>query len=236
VFGLFQTVTVSRDIKGLVLKIGKDAIVTGRVVVESDGAKASPMRSLTLRSHDLPDMNFGIQQSIELGADGRFQNREVEPGVYAIAQSEGPWYVSSIVQDGKTSADGHIELKAEGKTNLDVTYRKASSMLQVDVLRDAGMTADQPVQLRLFPADPALRFQAGGFRLAAFVKSEQSTFTLGPVPPGSYLLLATYSDPNVQRLEAFRWNLMKNRAIPVVLHEGATETIQVKPLALETGQ
>jgi hypothetical protein len=72
--------------------------------------------------------------------------------------------------------------------------------------------------------------------LAAFVKSEQSTFTLGPVPPGSYLLLATYSDPNVQRLEAFRWNLMKNRAIPVVLHEGATETIQVKPLALETGQ
>jgi hypothetical protein len=238
IYGNSQTITVSRNIKGLVLKIGRDAIVTGRVVVEYEGARAPAMQGLTLRPWDIMDWNVAGPHSIKLDTDGRFQNSEVEPGSYRVAPAaEAPWYVSKVVQDGKTSADGRVVLKTGGSTALEITYRKATAMLRVDLLRDPAMPADQPVQVTLVPDEPAFRLQGGGFRLGALVTSDHSNqATLGPFPPGSYLVLATHSDPNLRGLEAFRWRRMKDRAVRVELHEGSTETIQVKPLAVETGR
>jgi hypothetical protein len=218
---------VSRNLKGLVMKIERAATLAGRVVVENQEAKASAMRSLQVRSWDLDNMSGPY--SIKLEPDGSFKDSEVEPGTYRVAAAE-PTYLSKLVQDDRPSAEGRIVIQAGSSTVLEITFRKASAMLRVDLVRDAAMPADQLVELRLIPEDSSLHLRPEAFQLRALVTSDQST--LGPFPPGWYLVLATYTDPQMRWLEELRAMRMKDRAVRVKLREGVTETVQVKPLAI----
>jgi hypothetical protein len=174
--------------------------IHGRVVF--DGSRPPP----DLSGMKLPNLgaaltlgNFQLPlPRIDLEPGGRFVMSGVVPGVYklgatssralqGIRTSIGPWWLKSIVIDGRDILDAPLELR-QSTDDAVVTFADQASEISGAVRDASGAASD--VFVVAFPTDRSAWF-FNSRRIAAVRPDPQGRYSVRNLPPGTYHVVAT---------------------------------------------
>ena len=219
-----QRVEVHQNVKALVMRIRPNGVVTGRVVVEGGKADQREKRMVYLQG-DLPPES-SLYTRAEADAEGRFRIGDVPPGSYRVeAQERHKEYVAAIRQDGRALAGDRIQIESGRSTDLEITVQRNTALIEITPLGDRGAWPDSPLSIAIPENgwdDPYSWILAGG--------DTHTLPKLGPLPPGTYFVMVTqYSggDPPKDQV-----SLHRQEAVRVVLKDGETAKVAVKPILL----
>jgi uncharacterized protein (DUF2141 family) len=196
-----EIVVDGEDVTNVALAAQTPVAIRGRLVFE--GAHPAPDVS-GIRVPELgAAMTIGTflipLPRLELEPGGRFVMAGVVPGVYklgatssrplqGIRTSIGPWWLKSIVVDGRDILDTPLELR-QNTDDAVVTFSDLASDL-TGTVRDAAGGASADVFVVAFSTDRAAWF-FNSRRIAAVRSDPQGRYSFRNLPPGSYRVVAT---------------------------------------------
>ena len=189
------------DVTNVALAAHTPIAIRGRLVFE--GGRPAP----DVGGIRLPELGAGLTignfqiplPRIELEPGGRFVMTGVVPGLYrlgatssrplyGIRTSIGPWWLKSILIDGRDVLDTPLELR-QNTDDAVVTFSDQASDLSGTVRDGAGGTSAD-VFVVAFSTD-----RAGWFfnsrRVAAVRSDPQGRYSIRNLPPGTYRVVAT---------------------------------------------
>ena len=188
------------DVAHVALAMASTVTISGRVVFA--GSRPPP----PIDGLRLPELGGGLPLGdfrlplprIDLGAGGRFVMAGVVPGTYQLAgiasrplpgirTAIGPWWLKSIVIDGRDLLDGPLDLR-HSTDAAEVTFTDQASELSGTVRDAAGAVAPE-VFVVVFGADRGSWF-FNSRRIAAVRTDPQGRYTIRNLPPGEYRVAA----------------------------------------------
>jgi hypothetical protein len=193
--------TVSgEDLSGVFLTPMTPIVISGRVAF--DGATAPPT-SLAGLPVPLPAVQFLGSYQIplpvaRLDPEGRFRII-VNPGPYRVVTTVpglrtpvGPWFLKSVVMDGRDILDAPLEFDRPAD-DLVITFTDRATELSGRVIAaDGAPSADSYVIV--FSASRDTWFP-NSRRVAAVKTRDDGTFSVRNLPPGDYFATAADLDP-----------------------------------------
>ncbi len=225
-----QRLELHRNVKGLVMTIRPNGVVTGRVILEGGGPDTRDRRVVGLRG-SLPT-DFSLQTSADVDAEGRFRIANVPPGGYRVeAQERHKDYVVSMRQDGRKLDDGRVQIEPGRSTDLEITVRKNTAMIEIGVLGARGVWPNDALLIAVPENawdDPDSWWSGAG-------SLDSQPMRLGPLPPGTYFVIVApyligagggYQGPSHDEVIHHR-----QEAVQVVLKDGETAKVPVKPIS-----
>ena len=144
----------SRDVNNLVIELGGDATVSGKVIVENGRAPRGMYLGLTPEgSRD----SLGDDGTVQ--PDGKFVIREVPPGrmyfVVYLGEESARLYIKSMTLNGRDLLREPLEIQAETKIeDVKIVLSPQVATLTIRVRSVVGEPVDN-VELTLVPSDRA---------------------------------------------------------------------------------
>ena len=239
-FAMFAIDVLGRDIEGIRLPLRPGAVIDGTLAVETrKGSKPPRLTTLRVRTPAIDGSSFGDALTGTVQADGSFALRGVMKGAHQIAVDglQPPWAVKEILYRGANITDRVIDVQEqEHLRDVRVTIHDLWSNVSGVVhnarnqpVANAGVLVYSPVPLHWMRTSRRVRIT---------YTDERGQFTIGGMPAGEYLAIASMSIDEGDlgrrsRLEAFR-----ALATPVRLDSDdsqASVTLQLASLAPRRG-
>jgi hypothetical protein len=233
-WGLTEIAVDGDDITNVGVQLMPTFTITGRVAFE--GSTTAPaLAAMGLPASLFSTVPTGVPApSIQLLDGGRFSITGVTPGVYrpnsigtawrGVQTPIGPWWLKSVVVDGRELLDAPLELRQSGD-NAVITLADQAS----DVAGSATDASGSPLQrgfVVIYSADRAYWF-VNSRRVVATVLDSRGHYEVRNLPPGEYraaivldLEQGEWFDPDV--LQSFQAT-----AVPFTIAGTESKTVDV---------
>jgi hypothetical protein len=186
------------SIENVELRVVPPANLSGMVQFEDEQAKQprSPDQPLTvdLREASGLDVDYGGRvEPAEVGPDGSFTFKNVQPDRYRIGLSWERLYIKSAWLGSAEITDGIVDLRnGAGGAPLTLVLSAATASISGTVRGENGPVANAPV---------VLLFDTVGGGVAGFTRSQaDGSYYIQGIAPGKYKLAAVDSDDNAALL------------------------------------
>jgi hypothetical protein len=172
---------------------------------------------------------------IQLQPDNRFRIDGIVPGVYKLGAMSirplqgirtpiGPWWLKSIVIDGRDVLDAPLDLR-QGTDDAVATFSDQASEIS-GVVKDAGGAPVAEAYAVVFGADRATWFfnsrRVAGVRLDA-----QGRYTIRNLPPGEYRAIATNDLDNFEWFDPAALDRLLPASMPVTITGADRRTLDL---------
>jgi hypothetical protein len=206
------TVTVpDSDLAGLVVRLRANAVMRGRILVETDPNKPNvkPLARPNLQLDPAGGQPFLGVPSTTASAAGEFEIPGIQSGDYFVRLRAGfsqtapgtYWLVKSVSWRGRDFTSAPLPVAGEDLSDILVTFTNAVASVRGSA-RDASGGPPDSALVVVFPVNPALRAGTGFFppHLRAAAVTATGTYELPALPAGDYFVAA------IPRARASTWH------------------------------
>ena len=170
-----------------------------------------------------------------VAADGTFTTMSYPPGRYylSIGSPGTPWWVRSVIVNGREAVDVPFELRATDISGVVVLFTDQTNELSGTVQRTAGAD-DLLTAVFLVPAN----YQTSG---EDFSQRRLRTTTVGPngqysfrnLVPGDYLIAAVNMDTNIDTSDPQLMGSVMRAASRVTVTDGGKQVMTLTPVTIK---
>jgi hypothetical protein len=218
-FAVFAIDVLGADIEGIRLPLRPGAVVDGTLAVEPrKGTKPPRPTALRVRMPAIDGSSFGDALTGTVQADGAFTLRGVMKGAHQIAVDGllPPWAVTEVLYRGTNVIDRVIEVDEQEHlrgvriivTDLWSTISGVVQNARNQPVAHAGVLVYSPVPLH---------WMRTSRRMRVAYTDERGRFSIGGMPAGEYLAVASMSIDEGDLDRRDHLNAMRARATPVRL-------------------
>ena len=199
------------DVTGLVVRLRSNAVMRGRIVVETDPNRPNvkPLDRPILQLDPASGQPFLGVPSAAASATSEFEIPGVQPGEYFIRLRPGFaqtsltsfWLVKSVSWRGRDFTSAPLPVTGEDIADVTVTFTNAVASLRGSVRDSSGTTPDSAIVV-IFPVNPAMRAGSGFFppHLKTSAVSAEGSYDVPALPAGDYFVTA------ISRSRASTWH------------------------------
>jgi hypothetical protein len=230
--GSTEVAVGSENVEGVVIAPQTLAVVSGKVILETDPQAAANQPAVSLKS-------FQIQlMPIEMGTmfftpptpvseDGAFKFENVSPDQYRInvIGAFGKTYVKSILSGGRDIKDLPLDLSA-GSAQLEIVVSTKVAKLSGSV--EKANPSAMPGSVILEKIGAPINMMAGMSPLLSV--SQTGSFTSNAVSPGDYRAYAFEEIDFTQARDPEFLKKFASKATELKIAEGETKTISLKQI------
>ena len=228
-YALFRVTVRGRDIDGIELMLLPGAIISGRLIAESqDGSIGDVLASVRVRAPFDDGSAFGDGQTGEPRRDGSFTIDGVMAGAHLIVVEglPAPWSLKSVTYRGKDITD--VGLQADSGQRLEdvkVTLTTRASEVSGTV-RDGEKHAVPNARVLFVPA-PAALWPVASRRFARSITDAAGRYSVRGLPPGDYRVAAAVElgDRDVYRGDVLR--AVRDQGTAITLEAGASRVVDL---------
>jgi len=210
-----------RDITGIVLTLTHGATLSGRVRFASHGSPAPDMTQLRLYAPLEDGTKFGGEPKGRIGTNGRFSVGGVDAGNRLIRalRVPAPWFLERVTQRGRDITDTPIPIQQGQKLqDVELTFTDTAPTINGLVLAASGRTVVDGLVVA-FPVDRTL-WRAASRYIQSARTDWQGHYTLGPLPPGQYLVVSVNGYDEADLFERETLDQLSRQATSVFLSAG----------------
>jgi uncharacterized protein (DUF2141 family) len=233
-FASTDVVVAGEDITGITLSPQPGLTVSGRIVFE--GTTPFPASTLATFAAGL-GLPLGTAQSggrpqpvLEVDPTGRFVISRIPPGPLSalgaggIRTPLGPWWLRSIVLDGRDALDAPLEVR-QSTTEAVITLSDRASTV-TGTVTDAQAQPASTYYVVVFGTDIASWFP-NSRRIAGVRPDPQGRYTIRNLPAGEYFVAATDDIDDGQWFEESTLRQLAARATRISLADYERKTFNV---------
>ncbi len=240
--GVSTVVVEDRDLDDVVITIGGNPSVSGRLTFRGTAAYPSP-EALTKSRISLGPVRLTPADFARLGTigeagssttpdeQGAFVLSDVRPGEYRVMVSipQSPWHlVESVTGAAGTNYQGLLTVGADGEAEVLVTVSDAPQAALAGTVALGPYEPASAVRVMVFPIDGTtwLDSHLTPTRFPSSLLNRDGSFVIERIPPGSYFVVVAPQSETDMSVSAL--GRLAERAIPVTLSAGATTTVALK--------
>ena len=194
-FGVYTVEANGEDIDGITLTLRPGATLEGSLKVESTSSTARPvLTSLRVRAPFIDGNSFGDSLTGTVQPDGSFTLRGLMKGTHQIVVDglQPPWVVKSVLYQGTNIIDLPIEAtEKQSFRDVRITITDVSAGIS-GVVKGTGDVPVANAGVLVFARVP-LFWMRTNRRMRIAYTDQEGRFTIGGLPAGDYLAVASAS-------------------------------------------
>ncbi len=233
-FGMLPLTVSGGDLVGLYIPLTPGGRATGQIVFEGTIRPPVSPAAITLFSRSASRVQYGGGPVGRIRGDWTFELTELlGPRLLSVSPVPRGWALKAVVLDGRDITDTPLTFTGtEELTGIRVVLTNRTTKISGRVADERGRDV-RDCTIVVFPEDRARWTWRSRF-IATARPGLDGRFTLGSLPPASYLIAAIESleEGDAFDPEFLAW--LSTRATRLTLDEGDLTTIELK-LVRETG-
>lgn len=222
-----RTVTVTdADVRDLDLMERAGAQIDGQVVRDATAERTLDPRGVRVAFEQRNENGWHKAGAPPLGADGRFSmEAPAGPSSISIDEVPEPWAVKAITLDGSDITDGSIDF-GTGRRRVMIVLTDRFSAVSGTVVD--GRNRPAPSASVVIFADDASRWPTPTRYVRMVPVAISGQFSVEPMPPGDYLLVAAELLPQVGWDNPEMLDRLRPLAIRIRLNEGEGRVVPLR--------
>ena len=229
VFATFQVILENEDVSNIHMALGPGAQLSGRVV--SDATRSMPRADLTQVLVSAPAIDgtmFGGEPQGRVEPDGTFRLDSVLAGEQFIRVDSLPeaWALQAVYYRGRDITDTPLDLE-KGERVRDIRLVLTDRITRLTgTVRDESREIVTDRTVVTLPSDAMLRRPRGRHVRLAY-PDLNGRYQIQSLPAGPYLVAAVEEINESELYEMETLERVAARAVPVLLREGETTTLDL---------